>query len=229
MSANKYFFLVLAVIVGGCATSRPAALERTPPGSRQAIIVEANPHHKTRAHLSFWEKHGNAWQKIYASPAMIGRQGMAAGGAKKEGDGKTPSGVYNLTSAFGYYPAVKTGLPYQQTHADDFWVDDVDSDQYNQWVKGVPNGTPNGTPRAKSYETLLRQDHLYKLAVVIDYNMDPVVPGAGSAIFMHIWRRWDHATAGCVALSERNLRRILKRLDQKSKPVILLEEKSYGP
>ena len=149
-------------------------------------------------------------------PAVIGRNGLADAGQKKEGDGKTPSGIYDLGTAFGYSPSVKTGLDYRQTGADDFWVDDAASAQYNQWVKGVV--------RANSFEKLKRDDHLYALAVVIEYNTRPVVPGAGSAIFLHVWRRYDHATAGCVALSQRYLRHILKHLDRSKGPVIILEE-----
>lgn len=148
--------------------------------------------------------------------AVIGRNGLAPSGEKREGDSRTPSGTYALGTAFGYFPSVKTGLDYLQTGADDFWVDDASSDQYNQWVKG--------SPRANSFEKLKRDDGLYKLGVVIEYNTHPVVPGAGSAIFLHVWRHYDHPTAGCVALSERHLRRLLRHLDKTSQPVIILEE-----
>ncbi len=54
---------------------------------------------------------------------------------KKEGDGKTPSGIYPLGPAFGYASSMDTGLAYRQATDNDFWVDDVRSLQYNQWVQ----------------------------------------------------------------------------------------------
>ncbi len=33
-----------------------------------------------------------------------------------------------------------------------------------------------------------RDDHLYDLVAVLGYNDDPVVPGKGSAIFLHLAR-----------------------------------------
>jgi len=70
---------------------------------------------------------------------------------------------------------------------------------------------------------MLRADGLYDAGAVIEYNTDPVVPGLGSAIFLHIWRE-DGAkpTAGCVALPEDRLRELLGWLDAEAAPVIFL-------
>lgn len=117
--------------------------------------------------------------------------------------------------AFGYTPSVDTGLQYRQAGELDFWVDDAHSLQYNQWV--------NGIPAARSFEHMKRRDDLYQYGIVIGYNMRPVIPGAGSAIFMHVWRRYNAPTSGCVALNQRNLRKILRWLEQRYQPVIILE------
>jgi len=146
---------------------------------------------------------------------VIGRNGMAATGDKKEGDGKTPSGIYALGPAFGYAPTIVTGIVYHQATDLDFWVDDMNSLQYNQWVRG--------SPAAKSFERMKRQDDLYQYGIVIDYNTHPIIPGAGSAIFMHVWRNYHSSTAGCVALNQRYLRKILHWLDKQYQPVIILE------
>ena len=134
---------------------------------------------------------------------------------KKEGDGKTPSGIYPLGPAFGYAFMVNTGLDYLQATDIDFWVDDVQSIQYNQWVHGKPN--------ANSFERMKRHDNLYQYGIVIGYNTHPVIPGNGSAIFMHVWRRYDSPTSGCVAVNQRYLRKILHWLNQHYQPVIILE------
>ena len=203
-------------MLSGCATVPPLALQKVG-DARQAVLVESSSKHRCLARVTFWQYADGHWHRQFLSmAAVIGRNGLAPAGEKKEGDGRTPSGMFDIGTAFGYAPALLTGLAYRQAQADDFWVDDVASANYNQWVKAPT--------RANSFEKLKRDDHLYKMAAVIEYNTRPVVPGAGSAIFMHIWRHYDRPTAGCVALSERNVRRILKHLDKNKNPVIILGE-----
>ncbi len=207
----------ILVLLAGCAAAVPPVLDTLGPSHQQAVLVRSDHRRQTHASLTLWEKHNSSWQRTYqVVPAMLGRTGLASPGEKKEGDGHTPSGVYDLRTAFGYYPALATGLDYRQAGPEDLWVDDAAAPEYNQWVKSPA--------RAASFEKLRRDDHLYEIATVIEYNTAPTVPGAGSAIFMHIWRRYDHPTSGCVALSERHLRRILKILDKSKEPVIILEE-----
>ncbi len=198
-----------------------------PPDVKQALRVEEIPGTK-EFQLTFWERGRNGWSRVLLPmPAVAGRNGLAALGTKKEGDGKTPSGTFVLGTAFGYAPAVETKLAFRQATGSDFWVDDPRSLQYNQWV--------NGTPQAKSFERMKREDDLYKYGVVIEYNTDPIISGAGSAIFLHIWRKpaadkdgGRHApaepTAGCVATSEANLLSLLKRLNKDKHPVIVIEK-----
>lgn len=147
-------------------------------------------------------------------PAVMGRKGLAAPGKKVEGDGHTPQGRFRIGVAFGRAERVVTRLSYRKLTAEDFWIDDPASPKYNQWVIGQPE--------AKSYETMLRTDGLYDLGVVIEYNMEPVVSGAGSAIFLHIWEGPAVATAGCVALERRNVERLLAWLDRDREPWIWL-------
>ena len=169
----------------------------------------------TDAQLSAWQRQGDHWHRSYLVSAVIGRNGLAPLGTKKEGDGRTPSGIFPLGPAFGYASSLATGLSYRQARDLDFWVDDVQSMQYNQWV--------TGKPKANSFERMKRSDNLYQYGIVIGYNANPIMPGAGSAIFMHVWRGYKSSTAGCVALNQRYLRKILRRLDQKYQPVIILE------
>jgi len=199
--------------VSGCATIIPKSLQGL--NGSQAIVVHPVNKNSNQAQLSAWQKDGNDWHRLYFVSAVIGRNGLAPVGEKKEGDGKTPSGTYPLGPAFGYASSMDTGLLYRQATDHDFWVDDVRSMQYNQWV--------SGTPSASSFERMKRPDDLYQYGIVIGYNTHPIVPGVGSAIFMHVWRRYNSPTAGCVALNQRNLRKILRWLEQRYQPVIILE------
>jgi L,D-peptidoglycan transpeptidase YkuD (ErfK/YbiS/YcfS/YnhG family) len=184
-------------------------------GHRQVVVVLADEVEPTQATISAWELAGEWWNKVFAAmPAVIGRHGFAPPGEKREGDGRTPSGSFSLKRAFGYAASARTGLEYRQANSEDFWVDDPESAQYNQWV--------TGTPQASSFEVLKRPDDLYKQVIVIEYNTGPIVPGHGSAIFLHNWRNKKTPTAGCVALSARNVKKLLKWLDVSREPLIVL-------
>ena len=181
----------------------------------QAVLVDSIPGNPTQAKLTTWQLDGDRWKPVFLPmTAVIGRVGFAPAGEKREGDGRTPSGVYWLGPAFGYAPHGETKLNYRQATDHDFWVDDPQSGQYNRWVSNVP--------KAKSFERMKRDDDLYKYGVIIDYNSDPVVPGHGSAIFLHVWRSFDSPTSGCVAVSEPNMVRLLKWLDRLQRPTIIL-------
>ena len=194
----------------------PEVLKKLDLKTTQAIIVTVKDKKNFKASLNAWQKVEGAWQEILPlMPVVIGRKGLASAEKKREGDGKTPDGLYPLTRAFGYEKEIKTKIKYKQVDGDDLWVDDAESSQYNQWIKAPTE--------AKSFERLKRDDDLYKYAVVIEYNTQPIVAGRGSAIFMHIWRGPEKATAGCVAIEETNIKKILAWLDSSQYPVIILE------
>jgi L,D-peptidoglycan transpeptidase YkuD (ErfK/YbiS/YcfS/YnhG family) len=202
--------------LAGCSGPVPGpdgiAVGVIPAGSKQVIVVRKAADGSTA--LTAWEYNGG-WKSAHGPmPCTIGKSGFAATGEKKEGDGRTPSGVYGIGLAFGYERGVDTKLDYKKVDADDFWVDDPDSPQYNCLTKG--------TPAAKSFEVLRRNDDAYKYAAVIEYNTKPVEPGKGSAIFLHVWGGADKPTSGCVAVEEKEMVKLLGWLDKGRKPVIAL-------
>ncbi len=182
--------------------------------SRQLIFAtrgDASPGFVT---ICAVEKNNGAWRLVFpAFVGSIGRNGFAAVGKKKEGDGKSPSGIFPLEAAFGYGPSVKTKMLYQQATEDDFWVDDPDSGDYNTWIKGKP--------KAASWEKMKRDDDQYKYGVVVGYNRRPVVKGKGSAIFLHVWKGGE-STSGCVAMPEEKVSYILAWLDPQKIPLIVM-------
>ena len=162
------------------------------------------------------EKTDSGWrQAMEPMDAVIGRNGFAPAGEKREGDGRTPSGLYALGLVFGYAQTVPTKMPYRQALADDVWVDDPDAPDYNRWVR-------KSETRARSYEMMRREDDLYQYGIVIEYNTQPVVRNYGSAIFLHIRAGAGTQTAGCVAVSGEDMMKILAWLDPQARPVILL-------
>lgn len=187
------------------------------PEIRQAVVVSVPDEAAFTARMDLWERNqGAQWHLVNDHPVsvVIGRNGLAPFGQKREGDGRTPSGIYDLRRSFGYAAGAGTGLVYRQVTQQDFWIDDPASPRYNQWVTGVK---PKG-----SHEILRREDGLYEYTLVVEYNTEPIVAGRGSAIFLHIWRGPDDPTSGCVAMAKEDLRGLLGWLKRNDKPVVIL-------
>ena len=180
------------------------------------LVIDSGFLFFTKIKVYALEKKGNDW-KMALEPfnAVIGRNGFAQAGQKREGDGKTPSGIFAMHLTFGYEELINTKMPYRQTLGDDIWVDDPNAADYNCWVK-------KSATQAKSYEKMKRDDNLYKYGIVIEYNTRPVIKGNGSAIFFHVWGGEDITTEGCIAVSEPDIVKILAWLDPKALPVIIM-------
>jgi len=187
----------------------------TPTGSAQVLAVAQPRPGSVETVLWALQQTPQGWRTVLGPIAVnIGRAGIADFDKKQEGDGMTPRGVYPLKLVFGYAASVDSRMPYRQATTEDFWIDETSSPRYNQWVQGIPT--------KESHEKMRRDDHLYRLGVVVGYNTDPVVAGRGSAIFLHIWKGPGQATAGCVAMAENDLERIVAWLDPGQKPQIIL-------
>ena len=142
----------------------------------------------------------------------VGRGGIVPARAKREGDGATPAGVHRLVGML-YNPARLTApadwaLPV--SHADR-WSDDPRDPDYNLMVR-LPHGF--------GHERLVRPDPLYDLIVLSDWNWPEAVPGRGSAIFIHTWRRPRYPTAVCVAFARADLLWIAPRITHQTRLVI---------
>ncbi len=134
----------------------------------------------------------------------VGKNGFSAD--KKEGDLCTPLGAFHLRECWvraDRLSAPKTPLPLRILQENDGWCDDPKSPEYNKHIK---------LPFAASHEKLFRDDHVYDLIIPIGYNDDPIIPGKGSAIFMHIAHDDYRGTEGCIALAREDLLAILPRL-----------------
>ncbi|KMY67580.1 ErfK/YbiS/YcfS/YnhG family protein [Desulfocarbo indianensis] len=165
------------------------------------------------ADLEVWpEGRASIGNKTYV--CALGRAGVKLD--KREGDGATPAGSYRLRQVLfrqdKIQGPIQTGLPLRAVARDDGWCDDPGHSQYNRLVK---------LPLAASHEELWRRgDRRYDLLVVVGYNDDPVIPGKGSAIFIHIALAGYETTSGCIAFSKQDLLEIIKRLDANSRVVI---------
>lgn len=141
-----------------------------------------------------------------AVPCSIGRSGAVAAADKREGDGATPLGVWPIRTVLfrpgRAAPPAGLLLPWRWTGAEDGWSDDPADPAYNRPVRH---------PHAFSAERLAREDGLYDVIVTLGHNEAPVVPGAGSAIFLHCWAD-GRPTEGCVAIEKPTLLALLPML-----------------
>jgi L,D-peptidoglycan transpeptidase YkuD (ErfK/YbiS/YcfS/YnhG family) len=144
---------------------------------------------------------GGIWQASYGEKiwrAAVGRGGIRA--AKTEGDGVSPIGCWPIRRVL--YRADKLPAAPVSVFAtaaigrDDGWCDAADHPDYNRPVR---------LPFAASHEEMWREDDLYDIVVVLGQNDAPVVPGGGSAIFLHVASKGYGPTAGCASLTRADL------------------------
>jgi L,D-peptidoglycan transpeptidase YkuD (ErfK/YbiS/YcfS/YnhG family) len=222
----------LAILVFFANAANSLESMHLPDQTQQVILVVTPSWNSNTGTLTMFQKsHGN-WTPAGAEiPVVLGRNGLAWGAGshhdsndgpiKVEGDGRAPAGIFKLGPAFGYDPLPPNGskLPYRQATAADIWVSDPESPQYNQWVALQSGVDPN--TRWTSFEDMKRPDQLYQLGMVVQYNTDPVVKNAGSAIFLHIWKEPGSPTAGCTAMAQQNLLALLQWLDPARHPLLI--------
>jgi L,D-peptidoglycan transpeptidase YkuD (ErfK/YbiS/YcfS/YnhG family) len=161
-------------------------------------------------------KHGLAWGDDGShNPSAV----MGAGTVKKEGDLRTPVGVFAIGQAFGFAakPDKMMQLPYLMLSQTTLCVDDAKSRYYNQLIKS--DYTPyNDWSSAEQ----MRDNPHYELGAVVQYNSPQPRLGAGSCIFMHIWGSPTTGTTGCVAMQKTDLQTVLNWLDPKKHPDIAI-------
>ena len=142
----------------------------------------------------------------------LGRSGLTAN--KKEGDGATPTGKFRLL--YGFYrkdrlQAPESLLPFSHIKTNDGWCDSPDHPNYNSLVK---------LPFPSSHEVMTREDRLYDVCIVLDYNINPPVSGLGSAIFFHQTSVELKPTEGCVAIDPEDMQLLLPLLSDETDMII---------
>jgi D-alanyl-D-alanine dipeptidase len=162
-------------------------------------------------------------------PVVLGKKGLGWGAGlvdprgegprKVEGDNKVPAGIFALGPAFGYATAEHARwikLPYVALTSESEGVDDPHSRYYNQLVERSKVGVVDW----HSSEQMRRADDLYKWGIFVAHN-PAATPGAGSCIFIHIWRNPSAATVGCTAMAEEKLLGLLRWLDPGFHPILV--------
>lgn len=149
------------------------------------------------------EKDGE-WKLVLETEAIIGKNGL---GKRKEGDGRTPVGVFRFTKAFGILENPGSKMEYIQVNESHYWVDDGNSKYYNQFIS-----TDDVIADWATAEHIIEYEECYHYVLATSYN-SACIPGAGSAVFLHCTSESAEATAGCIAISEVYMKKIMEIVD----------------
>ena len=230
--------LAFAILAPGCAnvsTPGPAL----PWSNAQQIVVVVTPDwNADHGMLGTYERVQGKWRQVgEREPVMVGRKGSAwglglhpdpgtrpqAGPLKREGDGRSPAGVFALGTAFGYPDQARSGLPYAQMQSTSWCMDVPGSPLYNRIVDTRQTGQDAvaGSTEPMRLDLHNDGDRRYRLGFVIGHNPDNVAQG-GSCIFAHLWRKPGETTAGCTAMGDADLEAMLEWLDADKSPRFVL-------
>jgi len=130
---------------------------------------------------------------------------------KKEGDNITPKGEFKIIKIYYRNDKIKnitTSIKKIKIKRSTGWCDDQNSKFYNKQIK---------LPSKFSHEKLYRNDNLYDLILVSNYNMNPIIKNKGSAIFIHVAKNSYEKTKGCIALKKEHLIKLLSQIKKDTK------------
>jgi L,D-peptidoglycan transpeptidase YkuD (ErfK/YbiS/YcfS/YnhG family) len=241
-SMNLFLGLLL-----GCAGILTVSAQAAEPGavmqSTQMIVVTTPGWNAVEGTLRRYERGTphETWRPVGEPIAIVvGQNGMgwgigvvatdestvrlASDPVKKEGDGRSPAGIFALGTAFGDAPQPLPGLktPYLQLTPSIECVDDSGSKYYNRVVD-----RSTVVPDWNSSEHMRSVGEAYRWGIVVGHNggdmsdSAPPVRGSGSCVFLHIWGGPTRGTAGCTAMSQNELTTLLTWIDPTHKPLLV--------
>ncbi len=229
----KLFFIPvyqLCIILATFINSKAMAQVNPLSTSQQLMVVVTNNWDNLQGTIYVFDKVENKWVLNFSNPIVVGGKGLGVGeglvpfkidGApiKKEGDMKSPAGIFSFGTAFGYADYKEANwlkYPYKKASDTLICVDDMKSAFYNTLInKGEKTVDYN------SYENMHLKKDYYKWGLFINHNAPNVNPGNGSCIFMHIWENDHSGTAGCTAMTEANLLKVLNWIRAEKHPLLV--------
>lgn len=229
--------MALAVAAPMLAAAESADWQST----RQMVLVITPDWNANHGVLRAFERTGDEWKPVVdAQDVTVGRAGsawglglsapQANGPQKHEGDGRAAAGVYRVGEVFGYGASADTRMPYEAMTDTDWCVDVDGSPYYNQIVdaKKVGEKAVAGASEPMRRDLHMDGDQRYKIGFVIEHNAKGK-QGGGSCIFAHLWSSPTDTTAGCTAMPEPVMRRLLAWMKPEEQPVfVLLPQSEYA-
>ncbi len=232
-------FLIALAAVALLANVSVQAVELPWNSAQQLVLVITPGWDANQGSMRTYERREGQWRSRGAEvPITIGRTGAAwglglhpqqTGQQKKEGDGRSPAGVFSIGEAFGYSDSLATGLRYLAMSDTDYCIDVSGSRLYNQIVDASEVGADavKGSTEPMRRDLHVNGDQRYKIGFVIEHNA-AARSEAGSCIFAHLWKEPGESTSGCTAMEEAVMRDLVGWLRADRKPVfVLLPQHEY--
>ena len=222
--------IVASTVLAQVKTPQPPPVKVPFAESLQAVVVTTETPSAVQGTARIYERKSvsSKWKEVGDDfPVVVGRNGLGwsvdtapegVSDFKKEGDGRSPAGMFPLTFAFGR--PEKPGeikLSYSKLEGYSECVDDTASSHYNKLVDRLKVGNFDW----KSSEKMLEVGLEYDLGLFVAHNSYPVRRGDGSCIFLHIWKDSITGTSGCTAMERENLLKILAWADPKKSPYLV--------
>ncbi|HYP89289.1 MAG TPA: L,D-transpeptidase family protein [Polyangiaceae bacterium] len=216
----------------GLAREGDKAASPVTEANRQLVLVRSPTWWSATAVLQRYERSSSgAWAAAGAStPVNLGRGGMGwgrglhtqlkNGPVKAEGDGRSPAGAFALSRAFGVAEQLPQGardFPYLHSSASTYCVEDARSRYYNQIIDA------NDVRRSawEKWSELRRADGLFDWGVIVQQNDPEPRKGAGSCVFLHVWRGPRIPTSGCTAMPREQIEAVVRWLDPHAEPLLV--------
>ncbi|MDI2090153.1 L,D-transpeptidase family protein [Commensalibacter oyaizuii] len=230
---HKHVPIIGCLFVSGCAGSYPQPVMKWQENQQMLLVLSSDWSTNTGILLKFQYRSHHWTMEGAPISVSLGKNGSAWGlglhpfvhqnPMKVEGDLKSPAGIFALGKSFGYAAQVQYSYPYFSTTADDFCIDNTQSQYYNkivdrQQIKGNIESLSTEPMRRDLY---FKGDSLYKLGIVVHHN-DQRLSKAGSCVFVHLRTTPDATTAGCTAMNEQDMNNILSWLKADHHPVMVL-------
>jgi D-alanyl-D-alanine dipeptidase len=199
--------------------------------SRQVVVVTAADWTATKGSLQRFEFERGHWQPVGpVLPVVLGSNGLGWGAGlhtnnvrdpqKRDGDGRSPAGVFRLPYCFGYAPPDEVRIirmPYIQCTGRVDCVEDTNSTYYNI----VKDRLTAEVIDWKKAEPMRLADEQYRLGVFVENNCNPSLPGFGACIFLHIWKGPGETTKGGTGMKLGAMESLVGWLDPRSNPLLV--------
>lgn len=228
--------LLMTGLVVACSSlevQRPAGFRDPLSRSRQLVVVRTATWDSSGGTLVAYERSPDGHWKALGDPyaITIGSAGLGwgtglhgstlgAGPVKREGDKRSPAGVFALSAVYGNAGATEMSdlaMPYIPLDSTTVCVDDPRSRYYNQVVDRSNVAEKDWS----SAERMRSNGPWYRWGVIVDHNANPRIPGDGSCIFLHVWGYAGEPTTGCTSFAEEDLVRLLRWLRPAAHPVLV--------
>jgi len=228
----KYFtgFVLIILFAVQCTVSH----KPIPQNTLQLVLVLVDSVNGTQGKLYQFDREPSSsnWNLAARNiPVIVGKNGLAWGKGlqkeseypdfptKKEGDGKSPSGVFYLSTVFGFDELPDITIPFLPVNDLVECIDDVNSHYYNQVVNRTEMAEKE-LPDWNSSEKMRSFIGYYEQGIIVDHNVNPISKGSGSCIFIHNWKPGSDVTSGCTAMIPKDLTNLIHWLNVAKKPVL---------